>query len=626
MNMRTVVVGMGLIGLGVVLGGCQSALCPEGKRLVGEGKAREAVLAYKQCRDVEKNPKRIEEINAEIAKLTPGIVQPVLERVNREPPTTMPQYDQAIADLEDIQPFDEPTKSWKIAEKVASYKGQRQKLDTEVRESLGKASGHRQAQRWKEAIASVDIAIAKDPKRPDAQELRRQILSERDEYYARQIKAACEAGRWKEAIALLEQFRAEEPQPQGALIQTLATQAEQTRTNVIRRSAEQDIGQKRYFDAYHRISEAQAAGCADLLDTIKKDGYKHYVGVAKSMLDNARYFHAYAAAVKAKELPKPPATGAEDPESITFDLHRQCADLVDDSIREEICITAFDSPQSEATAGKEFADRLVADFHPLLPYGLHLDDQRKVEYAKVENAAAGDREKIRDALRLVGVNWAIQGSLTMNITKDHQEREKLQWVPVKQTIINPQYQADIAALQKQYGEDPAKWPRQPARTITEELTKEVTYKNGTEKMEGEINVTANIYSAAEGAIKQSQSFRVARDINDTFSDGIEQAGIKADPLEMISQLSFRQQLEKEMRKQLVDWLLRNFGTRQQKFCDQAQYYMDRREWDLAVRAATQGYYYCLRDNIPSDDKSFVKLRQLALFELTESTPGSRSAN
>jgi len=626
MNIRTVLIGIGLVGLGIVLGGCASPLCPDGKRLAEAGKAREAVLAYKQCRDAERNAKRRAAINAEIARLTPGIVRPVMERLNREPPATIPQYDQAIAELEDVQPFDEPVKSWKIAERLASSKGERQKLETEVQVLLAKATEHRQAQRWKEAAASVDSAIVKDPRRPDAQDLRRQILSERDEHYAGQIRSMCDAGQWKDAAALLARFRAEEPGPQAGLLQTLTMQAEKTKADVIRKYVTKDIDEKRYFDAYRRIAEAQASGCADVLDTIKRDGYTHYVGVARSMLNDARYFHAYAAAVKARELPKPGATGAEDPESITFELHRQCADLVDDSIQVEICIAAFDCPQSDAAAGKEFADRLVADLHPVLPYGLRLDDHRKVEYARVESAATGEREKVRDALRLVGVSWAVQGSLSTNIRKDHQEREKLQWVPVKQTIINPQYDSDMATLRKRYGENPVKWPRQPARTITEELTKEVKYKAGTERMEGEITVSANIYSAAEGVITQSQSFRVARDINDAFSDGIDQAGIKADPLEMISELAFRQQLEKEMRKEMVDWVLRNFGPRQQKFCEQAQYYMDRREWDLAVKAATQGYQYCLRDNVPSDDKSFVKLRQLALFDLTESTPGSRSAN
>jgi hypothetical protein len=144
-------------------------------------------------------------------------------------------------------------------------------------------------------------------------------------------------------------------------------------------------------------------------------------------------------------------------------------------------------------------------------------------------------------------------------------------------------------------------------------------------MEGEILLSANLYSAAEGFITQSQSFRVAKDVNDTFSDGVEQAGIKADPLQMPSQLTFRQELEQQMRKQVTTWILGNFGPRQQKLCEQAQYHVDRREWDQAVRAATQGYYYCLRDNVPRDDKWFIRLRQLALFDLTESAPGAAPA-
>ena len=37
----------------------------------------------------------------------------------------------------------------------------------------------------------------------------------------------------------------------------------------------------------------------------------------------------------------------------------------------------------------------------------------------------------------------------------------------------------------------------------------------------------------------------------------------------------------------------------------------------AVKAAAQGYLYCLRDNIAEDDQWFRWLRQLALIDLTE---------
>ncbi|WP_455464054.1 hypothetical protein, partial [Candidatus Hodarchaeum mangrovi] len=57
-----------------------------------------------------------------------------------------------------------------------------------------------------------------------------------------------------------------------------------------------------------------------------------------------------------------------------------------------------------------------------------------------------------------------------------------------------------------------------------------------------------------------------------------------------------QQLEEEMRKKVLAWLLGNFGERQRRFCEQAQYHIDRREWDQAVRAAAQGHYYCLKDS------------------------------
>ena len=76
-------------------------------------------------------------------------------------------------------------------------------------------------------------------------------------------------------------------------------------------------------------------------------------------------------------------------------------------------------------------------------------------------------------------------------------------------------------------------------------------------------------------------------------------------------------MREDMVKQVGEWLLNNFSYRQRSFYQEAEYFIQRKQFDYAVRAATQGYLYCLRDNIAEDDRWFCGLRQLALIDLTE---------
>jgi hypothetical protein len=76
-------------------------------------------------------------------------------------------------------------------------------------------------------------------------------------------------------------------------------------------------------------------------------------------------------------------------------------------------------------------------------------------------------------------------------------------------------------------------------------------------------------------------------------------------------------MREDMVKQVGNWLLNNFSHRQRSFYQEAEYFIQRKQFDHAVRAATQGYLYCLRDNIAEDDRWFRGLRQLALIDLTE---------
>ncbi len=640
MNVKTVLIKIGFLGFIAVFCGCQRPLCPHGAELAKTGQLREAVDVYLQCRGVEKNSKRRSELNDRIKALTPKIVNPVLDQWNKEPPTTVSQYNRAISDLQDIRPYDEAVVPRGVAQKMAKYETELQKLKENVREWCGAAVEHKDKHEWKQAAESIDKALAGDPDNLAAKELARTILKERNNYYRNQIETLCEKDQWKEADETLARFSEEAPEQKDTLLKELTERVRGTKTKAIRRQVlsdigerESDIGGKAYFRAYTLLEEEKPDNCDDLMKRIVKEGTRYYQALAETMKRDANDYEAYLAIVKAAKLlgiepdpTRPEVSRTDAPRSgnygsRVFELNRDYGRFIDDAIRAEICIAAFDCPASDAAVGKEFADRLATDFFQQLPYGLRLDDRRRVEYARVQ-AGLG----VRDALQLVGVTWLVQGSVSMKFVKDRHERDKTAWVPIEKTITNPHYDSEIEEFRTRYGKDMAKWPRRPSHTITQKLTETVTYKVGTEQMEGEIAVSVSIYSNTEGTITDANSFRQPRiDTADfCFSDAIKPVGdpsVKIDPpkpLKMISELKFKEELEQQVREQVVRWLLRSFGSREERFLKEADDSYRQGEHKRAIEAAAKGYFYCLKAD-PSNVSmsSYADLVQLALIDLTE---------
>ncbi len=633
MKIRMVLIALGLVGLAVILCGCQQPLCPRGEELAKTGQIQQAVDAYLQCRSAERNPKRRSELNDQIRALTPQIVEPVLKKWNDQPPQTVPQYNQAIADLDSVRRYDEPNSPWGLAKRIGEYQSKQQKAKEQVQETRHQAMEYRAQRKWKEALAAIDQALAMDPDNLGAKEQSKAIAQERDDYYRKEIETLCEKGQWKEANGALGRFAQEAPDQKDGLIKVLTEAVRKTKTRELRRQVTGDIGTKAYFRAYTLLQEEKPDGCNDLRTRVVEEGRKYYQSVSRAKKEKeGDNYSAYLATVKALKLggldPRDPSPGLADPNSKgILEGYRDCGRLVDDSIRAEICIAAFDSPSADAATGKEFADRLATDFGQKLPYGLHLDDRRRVEYARTQLSL-----NVHDALQLVRVSWVVQGSISMNFVKDRYERDKMVLVSIKRKVTNPYYNAQMDAFRNQYGKNESKWPKDklPSDTIIEEMPQTASYKVGTEKMEGQIAVSANIYSDTEGAVIDSSNFQVPKELSVDasdfcFSDDIRvldpDVAQKIDtpkPLKMISQLEFKDKLEKVVRAQVGTWLLESFGHREKKFLKEAEDYRKQLQQRQAIEAAAKGYLYCLKaDPAEVDKPSFARLEQLALVDLTE---------
>ncbi|MCU0917232.1 MAG: hypothetical protein MUC88_22105 [Planctomycetes bacterium] len=641
MNVRKVFIAIGLIGLGVALGGCQSSLCPQGEELAKAGQPRQAVDAYLECRSAEKNAKRIAQINEQIKTLTPQIVEPVLAKWNNQPPDSVREYEQAIADLESVRRYDEPDTPWDIAQRVTKYQDELQKTQRQVQTWRDQAMDLKARHLWSEAVALLNKALALDPDSLGVQEQFRAALRDRNEEYGSRIAVFCQADQWKEANEALARFVKEMPKPQDDLIQELTRNVDQTKTRVTER-VKSDMTQKAYYRAYTRLLTLAPESSDGLLRMIRREGPQYYLEQIEKSKSEGDNYGAYLAATKAVKLagldPDKPDRNDPDHRAI-FDQYRDYDRRVDDAIRVEICLAAFESPATDTTSVPGFADRLATDLRQKLPYGLFLDDRRRVDYAQAELKLG-----MHDALQLMRVSWVIQGSISMHYVASRQERDRPVVVPIRRKVNNPSYNAAMDTLLDRYGKNEAKWPKDliPSKIVEEELPQTISYKVGTERMEVQYEVVVNVYSDTEGVITASKNFGVPEELrtvsqNFCYSDDIKilmdtSTPIDADKIEkperpqMPSELRFKEEREKAVRDQVVSWLLERdrFGHREKQFLTDAEKYRQDLQDRQAVEAAAKGYLYCLKAGAANvDAAAFARLEQLALIELTEESTTAR---
>ena len=599
-----------IIGAAMIICGCQSESCPQAKMLADEARSaelepiirmerlKEAIDGYRNCMQTNaKSESARLTIETELKDLTQRFTNLKLAQIGGRPTRTVAQYAEVISELERVLSYDDSNGS--IRESLMQFRAKQQRLAEEIPRLLNMAADKGDTLQWQEAISSLDNVLAATSENEEARQMRQKLLSERDGYYKRVIPELCEGNNYddcKKAELLLETFKAQMPKPDSRLITDLEILLEQTREKV----AQQLIAQKKYFTAYMLIKDVNTPQYRDLLELIVGQGSTFYMALANEEYKNVKDSYAYAAAVKAMKL-----SGSENDQA--FKLHRDCADRVDDSLKMKIGIN-FDSSGDDPDIGMNFSNELMSYLHPLLPYGIRIDERNKIEFG-IEKVGS------KDVIRLLGLKWAVFGDIQCKVLRERDERQVTTWSPVSQTIPNPNYEIELRMLMES-GEQSSKLPK-PQPTISTQISEKLTYTVGEERLHGQVLCSARIYSVNEEYVTNTKNFTATSDASDLFRNEVPGANITWDPLELPQQLTFEQEMREDMVKQVGDWLLNNFSYRQRSFYQEAEYFIQRKQFDHAVRAATQGYLYCLRDNIAEDDQWFRGLRKLALIDLTE---------
>ena len=602
MNKVTVAMVVGLSGIVLALSGCQVE-CTSGKEYQSQQQWELAVDSYEACL-AESQMHNTAAFRANIEVLKRKISDNTLARASQlvGSAKTLQQFQNAVEALTEKEKYDD--NSQRIAGRKRKYAQSIAQLTVEVGELHETARKLMNEQKWGGAIEYVDKALAIDEGSHELTTERSKIITARNNHYKRKIDEACSAEDYVTAKSLLAQFDAERPAPSAGVYGSLDKNVTEMMERVVREKAESYKYEEKYLTADALISETHVTQCEDLHEEIRSLGSEFYKNQAYKHKANVSNFRAYISAVKAVML-------APDDNEI-FELHRDSADIVDESIRVRIGIAAFDSPTNNPDIGKEFADSLISYLTKKVPYGVKVSNREKLEFALIERGVRGE------AVMLLGMESAVFGNVSTLVANPPTvtEREKTIVITGVDENPNPQFQDMI----RQYGSDRANWPLDVPAVLKTDTFHTVKYRLGEGSMEGMMVVSAQLYSATEQENIDSETFEKVFKLKDAFQDEVQGAGVVDDPLEFeMSELEMKQSMRRELVDQLANWTLASFAPRQKMFYDKAMEAQSRREDDVVIQFLAQGYLYSQKDSerIGSDDEYAAKIRQLALYDLTE---------
>jgi|GEM_PF-1062366 len=354
--------------------------------------------------------------------------------------------------------------------------------------------------------------------------------------------------------------------------------------------------ENRWYDAYILLSTLDLEEFSQDLQRVRSTGAQYYYQKSSvTILDNGDYHHAYLLSVLASQL--------DDSDLRIFRRLQEAQDHVNKSIQSHIAVATFDSPSNDPDAGRQFSDSLISYLYSVLPYGINILERDKIDYALKEQYADN-----RSAGQMLGVDLMVTGSVSLfKVDTNIDKRSATANVKVgEESSPNPEYQQMMSA----YGPDTKLWPSVPPMTITRDRTQIMNYTRGTAETRGFAKVSVRIFDTQKGTISFVKDFDANVAYDNEFQDEVNEANIEYKPMRLPSETEVKEQMRREIVTQVADVVQASFEAREHRFLNQAQFYLDRREPQLAIRPVAQGYYYALQDDIPEDNPAFIEIRRL----------------
>ncbi len=546
--------------------------------------------------DYDSTRQRIFHIRAEITDGVLSKIPPLSDEPN------LPDVRAAVVLLKDHLPYDDEQR--RMEQALSLYLDREKTLESSLDRDLGESQRAASREDWNRAVGALDRALTLSPGEPDLLSRRSALLQERDTAFRNRLDEAIGRKDWKQAKEVFDELTCQQPASDTALVSAYRDRVDALVEGGVLKELRNLSREKRYFAALRLVEDSPLASQESLLAGIRSSGSAYYMEEAKRIgaEEPDKLGLAYLLSVKSLML-NPDHEGA-------FAVHRELRDRLERKIRVQIAVSGFGSPVDQPNVGVQFSDDLISYLVQRLPYGIEVLERSKIDLLLKESG-----KELKQLSEVLGAHLFIIGNVNVFDT-EHQRSENRSRVVVpmgERVEPNPLYDQML----KTYGTDMSKWPSIPEKTIRVPLSSMTTYVLGKERIKAVMNVSLRIFDSEKASITVAKSFRAAEDAEDAFSDAVPAAGIRHDPLELPTDGEIRQLLMEKMVAKVAGVVLSAFEARERRFWERAAARMDRREHDEAVEELAKGFLYCRRAGIGEENPWFTKIKDAALFQLTE---------
>lgn len=446
-----------------------------------------------------------------------------------------------------------------------------------------------QSEDWKGALAAFGKVMVIDPTYKNTRLLIEEVKkNDNPQYFLGRAAEMASANEWDRAITFYE--RAVSYLPGDLNIQTELTKAKLRAGRYYFDQANQHAKQNRLYRANKEYQKAVNYSPSVRNSFFYKEALESYT---KKVLQRAsRYSKKSSFGNSLAWYWQLTQINPQYPE--LFYKIQETEDTIKGRLKRAIAIFDFASPSYNPDAGTNASSNLITYLFNNSSGDIRIlerqDLQSILKEMNLEQAGiVGDMEAARRVGRMTGIDIFIMGNVLLYKTeKDETKGSKITKIPMGTKVQdNSEYLIWKAKNPKPTQEQLTAAP--PAVVEVPEYHYE-NYTVGRNKMRAAVHIYYKIINAKKGEIIATDTLKRNVEVTDEWNDGIPEANIPYNPLELPTESQILEQVTAEVVRDLALVVLKPFQSLQTTYFDEAEILKQRRRYEEAIEKYIDSIY------------------------------------
>lgn len=440
---------------------------------------------------------------------------------------------------------------------------------------------------WKGAAESFKAVMDVNPKYLDAaQQYANAVKKDNPSYFAAEAAKAESAGKLDRAITMYEKAL-EYPQADPKLQDSLAALKAKSSQIFLNDSIEL-FKQERLYGSFKKLDLAGKYSPA----LRSEPGYaEHANRLCEALMKRAHKFSE-------KELWGNALVWLQLVDKINpeyeglFQKMNEVKDPISRRVRKSIAVFDFGSPSTDKDAGKIAANRLLAYLHQNASVDLRIIERENLQSIlremQLSQTGLVDIKTAQSVGKMRGIDTFIMGDVLQFSAKytDVATTNQVRVLINEEDVPNPDW-SDWRILNPKPSAEDLK--NAPARTIKKPNYQFLPNKQGTARINAMLEISFKLVDTQSGEVNANTiNGKLVKE--DKYQEGLNIAGIKADPLELPTEGEVLDQLAKEKIAEMGRDVLKHFQSLEVEYFNKGQDLQKRRNYEAATERYTDAIF------------------------------------